>query len=368
MLENQLDVEILNELLLNSQMGIAVFSWNQLEAKYKNDLFLEWLPSKDEKSGLLNCIPTLNTELLKKKLLGGKNYAIEYEIKSNKRSKILKVNFSGSENTSVFVRVTDYTKEKEQSYILDSYVKMAEDNRLKLEHSLEVIKNQKEELQAAYTELERERNNIELRALQAVINPHFVSNCLASIQRFIVDNDTELSVNYLANFGSLMRLNFEQSYSDYVPIEEVLKILETYVSIEKIRIDHFWEFELKVDDQLDVTNLKIPPLLIQPFLENAIWHGINRKKEDGKITIRLDLVDKMTLKCVVEDNGVGRHSNSDNKEIKKATLHSLNVTGKRLDILWAEFDRKKEISYTDLKTTDGNPGGTRVQLFIPLDF
>lgn len=366
MLKGQIGEEVLYELLSNSQIGIALCNWEKLTLEYENEQFLNWIPKKG--NDLADRIPILNIERLKKRLAKKSNYSIDYEIKNNGRSKILKLHFSQTSSSSIFIKAVDYTKEKELEFMLDSYIKMAEDNSHKLENSLTVIKDQKKELLTAYNALERERNSIELRALQAVINPHFVSNCLASIQRFILDNDTEPSVNYLSHFGKLMRMNFEQSYSDYVSLSEILRILETYVSIEKIRIDHPWVFKINIDNRLDVENIKIPPLLIQPFLENSIWHGINNRKTAGKITISFELIDEITLKCTIEDNGVGRKKSANSNQKNKATLHSLNVTGKRLDILWAEFEKKRNIVYTDLETSEGTPCGTKVELFIPISF
>jgi len=368
LLENKIDIEILEELVSNSNIGIALYKWEELTPEYENEQFIEWLPKKKGDTELTQRIPTLKIERLKKKLEKGSSYNIDYEIKKNNRSKIIKLHFSQTKSSSIFIKATDYTKEKELEYMLDSYIKMAEDNSHRLEESIEVIKNQKKELLKAYNDLERERNSIELRALQAVINPHFVSNCLASIQRFILDNDTEPSVNYLSHFGQLMRMNFEQSYSDYVSLNEIFRILETYVSIEKIRIDHPWEFSLNADNIIDAENIKIPPLLIQPFLENAIWHGINEKKVGGIIRIDFDQIDEITLKCTIEDNGLGRKKNDVNKKKRKDTLHSLNVTGKRLDILWAEYEQKRKITYTDLETAEGLGCGTRVELYIPINF
>lgn len=367
-LDNTIGKEVLDDLLHHSQMGIAIFNGEDLSLTYENETFSEWFIKKEEPNELATRLPSLKIDRLKKRLDRGSTYSIDFEIKQNNRSKVIKIHFSKISGSLIFVKATDYTKEKELEYMLDSYVKMAEENSHRLEESLEIIKQQKMELQKAYNDVERERNSIELRALQAVINPHFVSNCLASIQRFIVDNDIEPSVNYLSHFGQLMRMNFEQSYTDYVSLNEIFRILETYVSIEKIRIDRPWEFQLNVHDVIDSENIKIPPLLIQPFLENAIWHGINEKQVGGVVKVEFVQLDEITLKCTIEDNGVGRKRSEENKPKRKATLHSLNVTGKRLDILWADYDQKREIVYTDLETENGEPCGTRVELYIPINF
>ena len=361
---NGLDQETLVQFFQLSQTGIALLDITTLVPTYKNEFFAQWFP---ETASIDKLIPSFSVDKLKKKLGRGKDYSCEHEIKRNNRSKIIKLQFSQPNDTNIYVIATDYTKEKEQEFLLDSYVKMAESNRIKLEKSLATIRSQKEELLVINAALERERNSVELRALQAVINPHFVSNSLASIQGFILEKEVKTAVNYIAYFGKLMRLSFEQAYYDYVSIREILVLLETYVSIEKMRVDKYWELVLKIDEQVSVDNLKIPPLLIQPFLENAIWHGINKKEGDGRVIVQFDLIDEITLKCTIEDNGVGRKFNEQFQEKNKNSLHSLNVTSKRLNILWEEHERKHDIVYTDLFEGD-KPAGTRVELFIPINF
>ncbi len=363
-----IEKELLNQLVSNSDIGVAIYTIDSFNLIYENDLCTKWLENFVE---LTKRIPTLKIERLKRALSKGKKYSVELEIKENKRSKILKIQFSQTNNNHLFITIMDYSKEKEKEYLLDSYVKMAEKNKKELEKSLELINTQKAELIKTNTELERERNSIELRALQAVINPHFVSNCLTSIQGFIVDKDMEQAVNYLSHFGRLMRLSFDQSYYDYVSVEEIITLLETYVAIEKMRMDVPWDFILEMDENLNVGNTKIPPMLIQPFLENSIWHGINKKTEKGKVIIKFELLDEITLKCIIEDNGVGRKYNEQfeqqQTEKKRVNLHSLNVTNKRLSILWEEHNKKYNILYTDLYDGD-KPSGTRVELFIPITF
>lgn len=363
-----IEKELLNQLISNRDIGVAIYTIDDFNLIYENDLCTKWIESSNE---LTERIPTLKIERLKHALSKGKNYSVELEIKENKRSKILKIQFSQTDNNHLFITIMDYSKEKGKEYLLDSYVKMAEKNKKELERSLELINAQKAELIKTNTELERERNNIELRALQAVINPHFVSNCLASIQGFVVDKNIEEAVNYLSHFGSLMRLSFDQSYYEFVSIEEIIALLETYVSIEKMRMDAPWNFVLKIDEKINIGNTKVPPMLIQPFLENSIWHGINKKKGGGRILIDFQLIDEITLKCTIEDNGVGREYNKKfeehSRETKRTKLHSLNVTNKRLKILWEEYNQNHEILYTDMYSKE-KPSGTRVEFLIPITF
>lgn len=361
--------EILREIENDDQLAIGLFDYKNLKELYTTNLFKSWLGSDKQEPDLPAYIPNLNIDRLKKKLVRKNQFNSEIEIKENNRSKIIKLQIRQTSSSHLLVKAIDYSKEKEVEYLLDSYVKMSEKDKKRLEESLSIIEKQKAHLIETNEALAKERNSIQLRALQAVINPHFVSNCLASIQRFIVDNDVELSVNYLSYFGKLMRMSFEQSYYDYVSLDEIIQLLNTYVAIEKIRIRHNWSFVIEIEKQIETNNIKIPPMLIQPFLENAIWHGINHKTTGGLVQINLELINEITLKCTIEDNGAGRIPDEEvNDKSHKTALHSLNVTGERLDIMWKDHQQNHKIIHTDLKTNEGIPCGTKVELLIPITF
>ena len=214
------------------------------------------------------------------------------------------------------------------------------------------------------SKLAYERNHFELKSLQSIMNPHFISNCLASLQRYIIVKDIDSSVVYLSHFGKLMRMYFKQSTKDFVPLNEALDLIEIYVAMEKVRYAYLWNFSLVVDDHIDANNSTIPPMLIQPFVENAIWHGLKEKKRGGSVVVSLNYVNDHTIKCSITDNGSGRSvSDSKNK-----TIHSTDITEKRLEKLWEGSNQDHKITFVDLKSATGGPLGTRVEFYIPMEF
>lgn len=291
---------------------------------------------------------------------------IKVEIKSQSRIRVFELRFILIDNEHILIEVQELTKEKELEYMLDSYSRISEQNKKKLELSIETINQQKDELIKLNADLIRERNIVELRALQAVINPHFVSNCLMSIQKFIVANQVNQSIQYVSQFGKLMRLSFEQAYIDYVSIADVIGIIKIYVEIERMRITNDWKFIIQIDEKLNIENLKIPPMLIQPFIENAIWHGVSKVESEGEIILSMEQMNEFTLRCTVINQGKGKKNIPE--ITKKKSLHSLNVTKKRLDILWKEYNKQYDITYSDIEDKETQLHGKKVEIMIPINF
>jgi len=201
------------------------------------------------------------------------------------------------------------------------------------------------------------------------MNPHFIFNSLNSLQKYILDNDTRSSNKYLTRFSSLMRTTLENSYHDIVPIASELEHLNLYLELESMRFDHKFHYAIEVDEEILPQTMKIPSLLIQPFVENAIWHGLlHKKSEDRNLVIRLSRKEKYIL-CEVEDNGVGRKKAMEIKAHQKASYKSLGtkITGQRLHLLHLIYKRKFRVIYNDLTDSAGNETGTRVEIFIPIN-
>ncbi len=190
---------------------------------------------------------------------------------------------------------------------------------------------------AAKTErLEMEKNLLELeqRALQLQMNPHFIFNVLNSIQSLISQKDEKTARYYLAKFSKLMRAILENSRSEKIPLDQEIETLEHYLSIERFSRDEQFDYEVYVDPKLDTESILIAPMLLQPFLENAIIHGVGQVKEGGRV--KLSFLQKFgTLECIVEDNGPGLAAARQRKSQQEHTHKSaaLEVTRERLDIL-----------------------------------
>jgi tetratricopeptide (TPR) repeat protein len=214
--------------------------------------------------------------------------------------------------------------------------------------------------------LEKEVAEYEQKALHLQMNPHFVFNCLSSISSFIVQNGTDQALKYLSKFSKLMRLTLEYSKDALIPIDKEIESLQNYLELEQLRFHNKFTFNIQASDNVEF-NMGLPPLLIQPFVENAILHGVVPKDENGKISIYFD-VENGQLTCTVTDDGIGLQESKMLKE-NSVTAHksmALDITRKRLDIMETTTSKSAQIEITDLKTENKN--GTRVKLRLPVQY
>ena len=204
--------------------------------------------------------------------------------------------------------------------------------------------------------LKAEISETELKALRAQMNPHFIFNALNSIADYINKNDARSADYYLGKFAKLMRGSLENSEEKEISLSEELKMLEFYMDLEALRFKNKFNYEVKIADDINPENTLIPPMILQPFVENSILHGLAKKENDGKITIHIDKTEDL-LKCTIEDNGIGRKNPNEN--LNKS--YGVKLTRERI----ALFDKSKNsdsgVFYTDLET------GTRVELRLPLE-
>lgn len=217
-------------------------------------------------------------------------------------------------------------------------------------------------------EFKQSVSDVEMKALRAQMNPHFIFNALQSIQTFLLKRNPEEASVYLLKFSKLMRLVLENSQYPEVPLNEDLQALELYMQLESQRLMDPFTYQIKVDDDIDAEAVKIPPLILQPFIENAIWHGLQYKEEAGYIHIHIRKQNDMLL-CMVEDNGVGRVMSKALRTpvfMKRESL-GMKLTEERLRIVSQLKKIRAYFNVADLWTTDNKPGGTRVELFLPLE-
>ena len=208
-----------------------------------------------------------------------------------------------------------------------------------------------------------EINTYQQQALASQMNPHFIFNSLNSIQSFIAQNERKLSNHYLARFAKLMRITLDNSRKSEITIDEELSTLEMYLELESIRYKNF-EYVFKIDEHINTNIALIPPLLIQPLVENAIWHGLMHKTEKGKLMVEMSVEDDK-IKCCVEDNGVGRQYKTTKLSDKSHESLSTSITNKRLELLSSQISEKYQLNVTDLIDEYNNPTGTRVCFYIP---
>jgi tetratricopeptide (TPR) repeat protein len=212
-------------------------------------------------------------------------------------------------------------------------------------------------------------NELHMKALRAQMNPHFIFNCLNSINRFIIGQETDSAADYLTKFAKLIRIVLEMSGKPFIPLEEELHCLKLYMDLEKLRFKTPFVYEIRCL-HIDKTSVLIPSLLLQPFVENAIWHGLHPSEENrGKITITLNLEDDL-LHCEITDNGVGRKRLPFVKGNGPDARTSLGIalTEHRLRLADPLHPEVAGIAFRDLKDEYGKNAGTSVDIKIPVKF
>jgi len=198
----------------------------------------------------------------------------------------------------------------------------------------------------------------ELKALRSQMNPHFIFNALNSISDYMDKNDVEKANTYLMKFAKLTRSILENSEKKWITLQEDLELTELYIEIEALRLKNKLFHKIEIDSVLDVENTLVPPLMLQPFIENSIWHGIAQKGGQGNIDIQIKKDNEMIV-CTVDDDGVGRKKVVINGN--KNDSMGLKITKNRLDILSQIKKVKGSIHMFD-KTE-----GLRVELKLPLE-
>ncbi|MCC7506211.1 MAG: histidine kinase [Saprospiraceae bacterium] len=211
---------------------------------------------------------------------------------------------------------------------------------------------------------ERRRSELELASLRAQINPHFIFNCLNSIYRYTKERDTDTAGKYLQKFSSLLRLVLENSRVEKITLARDLEALQLYVDIESLRFKDKLQFSLYLDPEIDPGFVQIPGMLIQPHVENAIWHGLLHRPEGGRLAVRITQPTETLLRVEVEDDGIGRRAAGELASRSALNKKSLGqkITTERLLAL-GKLAHSETI---DLSDAQGNPAGTRVILDIPL--
>jgi len=215
--------------------------------------------------------------------------------------------------------------------------------------------------------LKKEVAEYEQKALHLQMNPHFVFNCLSSISSFIVQNGTDSALKYLSKFSKLMRLTLEYSKGSLIPIDKEIESLQNYLELEQLRFDNKFEFEIHSTENVEF-NMGLPPLLIQPFVENAILHGMVPKEGSGKINVDFDVQNNQLI-CTVTDDGIGLSESKILKE-NSVTAHqsmALEITKKRLKIMESITSKSAKIEILELNS-DTKKTGTKVTLFLPIQY
>ncbi|WP_407667053.1 sensor histidine kinase [Mucilaginibacter sabulilitoris] len=206
-----------------------------------------------------------------------------------------------------------------------------------------------------------------MQMLRTQMNPHFIFNSLNSINRFILQNNKTDAAEYLTKFSRLVRMILQNSQNTIITLEDELNALRLYLELEMLRFDNRFSYNLTIENDVDISMIKVPPLIIQPFVENAIWHGLMPKETPGLVEIVITEADNMLI-TKVSDDGVGRAQAvpEENNHVKNHRSYGIDLTTQRIKIMYNETPSKAPVTINDLTDTEGNPAGTEVILILPI--
>jgi signal transduction histidine kinase len=223
-------------------------------------------------------------------------------------------------------------------------------------------------LKQVETAFEQKIAETEMTALRAQMNPHFIFNCLNSIKLYTLENDSQTASEYLTMFSQLIRLVLENSRAEKVTLQKELETLRLYIELEAMRFKNKVHYAIKVDPGIDQQYIEIPPLLLQPYVENAIWHGLMHKKDGGDIMVAVTLPAEQLLQIEITDNGVGRELAAAYKSKSATTQKSfgLKMTSDRLQIINQLYQINADVKITDLTDEAHQVTGTKVIIRIPV--
>ena len=235
--------------------------------------------------------------------------------------------------------------------------------RLRQKFKLQLERSEKERQIA---DIKQKATELEMQALRAQMNPHFIFNSLNSINRFILQNNRAQASEYLTKFSKLVRMILQNSQASLISLESELESLNLYLDLEAVRFEHRFDYKISYPKDLDIEVLKVPPLVIQPFTENAIWHGLMHKEEKGQLDIDVSEEDDY-LYIKITDNGIGRKKAAELAS-KSATKHKsmgLRITKDRIAMLQKTNGGESPVKIIDLEHEDGSAAGTEVIIKMP---
>jgi LytS/YehU family sensor histidine kinase len=224
------------------------------------------------------------------------------------------------------------------------------------------------QLKQREAEFKQQLGELEMSSLRSQMNPHFIFNVLNSINRYTLDNDSESASMYLSKFAKLVRMVLENSRNERITLEKELQALELYIQMEAMRFKERLQYEIEIDPSVDMQFIKIPPLMIQPYVENAIWHGLMHRKEGGKITIKVAQPHESLLEVVVQDDGVGRARSAElgSKSATHKQSFGMQITSERLEMVNRLYKTNMQTRIEDLFDGEGKAAGTKVTISFPI--
>ena len=219
------------------------------------------------------------------------------------------------------------------------------------------------------TEFQHKLADISMSALRSQMNPHFIFNCLNSIKLYTTQNDTVAATEYLTKFSKLIRLVLENSRNERITLSSELAALELYIEMEAMRFKEKLSYSFKVEKDVETGYIEIPPLLLQPYVENAIWHGLMPKEKGGHIGVNVSVKEnESVLEIDITDNGIGRVAATalNNKMGGKHRSYGMKATTERIKLINQIYKTGANVIVHDLVDEQGQASGTQVTLQIPV--
>lgn len=306
-----------------------------------------------------------NNKIIKKETVKGNSISLDNLSADVYELKVFAVNNDGVLSIKPIVLKFEIQKPYWQSawFIVLSFIIFSLIVFVIIRQVIKRIKRKEEEK----TRINKQLAEFQLTALQAQMNPHFIFNAINSIQTYILENEAQVAYDYLAKFSRLVRLVLNNAKEKSLTLEKELEVLNTYIELEQMRFENKFEFELILDDKLDTYTIQVPPMLLQPYIENAIWHGLMplKKLRKGKLKLEIKVADNL-LQITIEDNGIGRERSIEIKKTKEHKSIGMELTQERMDVLsnMPEY-RNAKILVSDLHNENGEASGTRIEIFLP---
>ncbi len=222
-------------------------------------------------------------------------------------------------------------------------------------------------------EQEKEKNilqsqlyEMEMKVIKAQMNPHFIFNSMNSIQKFILAENIETANTYLVKFSRLLRKILESNTEEFITVENEIDILNKYIEMEALRFSQAFNYEIICDERLIISNARIPQMLIQPFVENAIWHGLLQKKGDKSLAVKFEFINDKLLSCLIEDNGIGYNPGKVPDPLTKSKSLGIHFIKQRLELMKRMRGGDYSLTITDKTDSMGIPTGTLISVRMPI--
>jgi sensor histidine kinase YesM/ligand-binding sensor domain-containing protein len=240
-------------------------------------------------------------------------------------------------------------------------------NRLRQVRLEGEVKQKETELLQREAEFRRSLAETEMSALRAQMNPHFIFNCLNSINNFMLENNGKSASLYLTKFSRLIRLVLENSRTEKVSLANEMAALELYIEMESLRFKQKLRYDIQIASSVQMDFIEIPPLLLQPYVENAIWHGLMHRKEGGKVKVEVTQPLENILHIEITDDGIGRQAAMELKSRSAVRRKSfgMQITSERLQAINEIFGMETRVTVEDLQNTEGGAAGTKIVIEIP---